>query len=127
MRRCEPSTLGTKRVVLMAIIPNPPPSRSEEMRRDLLNIEELRRSTSFAGKPLDEYMRITDLVKLCVKDVRDQLEMANKGMRCPEVRQEIMSFLERRRDTLGGPRPMDVQIGAKSPDHHLGWWGGADA
>lgn len=40
-----------------------------------------------------------------------------------------MNFIERRPDTFGGPRPMDVdKQETEQPTHHQHhWWGGADA
>lgn len=58
-----------------------------------------------AGKPLDEYLGVTVMIDLRVKFRNDRLELATKDMTYPQVRQEVMIFTERRRDTFEKPRP----------------------
>lgn len=128
IRRYEPRTPGTKRAVLKAIITNPPSRRAEEVERSLFKAEELMNEYEvLAGKPLDEDLGVTVIIDLCVQDLKDRLEPATHVMQSLEVREEIMSFSERRQDTFGGPRPMDLDSRETDhPDPQYNWWGGAE-
>lgn len=53
------------------------------------------------GTPLGADSGESVLIELCVKDFKSLLELATKGIRHAEVREEIMSFIERHRDTFG--------------------------
>lgn len=49
-----------------------------------------------------------------------------KDMRYSELRKSIMGFIERRRDTFGGARPMDFDhYETDDTDPYTTWWGGA--
>lgn len=86
---------------------------------------------TLADKPLDERLEVAviihiTVIDLCVKDMKDRLELAAKDMRHPEEGEEIISSVGRQRDMFGGSRPMGADNNETDhPDHHPYWWGGA--
>lgn len=52
-------------------------------------------------------------LSLCVKDFKQRFELANKGMRSAELREETTNYIASRRDTFG-LKPMEV-------DNHEDW------
>lgn len=80
-----------------------------------------------AGKPLDEDVGVTVINDFSFKDLQDRLGLASMDSSYPEVRGEINSFIDRRRDTVAGPRPMDSDTPetASATHVHSNWWGGA--
>lgn len=67
------------------------------------NIAQLmRKHELLAGEPLDEYLGVTCIIDLCVTELKDRLECANKDITFQGVREEVLSFTRRRRD-LGWP------------------------
>lgn len=87
-----------------------------------MNVGELmKKYQGLAGKPLDEDPSVTVINDPCVTDRKERLELATKDMRFSEVREEILSSIERRRDTFRGPRPMEWTIvKTKRPARDLG-------
>lgn len=54
---------------------------------------------------------------LHVKDLKGQLELADVGTMYADIREETMSSIEGRRDSLGGSSPMEVDnIQAEHPN-----------
>ena len=47
---------------------------------------------------LPEDLNITVIIDLCVKDLKEHLELNSKELNYREVRDEIMSYVERKRD-----------------------------
>lgn len=81
--------------------------RGQYRRRDIVNIRALS-CLWLAGTPLDENLGVTVIIDLCVKCLKERLELATKDMQHPEVREDIVGFIERRHDNFGGPRLMEV-------------------
>lgn len=88
------------------------------MERSLLRTaERMNQHEVLTGRPLDDAFR-----------GHGHYRGATKDMRYSEVREEIMSFIERLRDTFRGARPMDIDNnGPEYGDHyvlHFVWGGG---
>ena len=64
---------------------------------------------------------MTVIIDLCTKDLKEHLELITLEMKHKEVREEIMSFVERKRDLFG------TQLKAMEVDNHevmgdvVGW------
>ena len=102
MKRYEPRTPGTKRALLKAVINNLLSKRPDEIGKNMMHAEELmRKYEQLAGEGLPEDLRITVIVDLCTKDLRERLEHGTKDMSYKEVRDEIMAYVERKRDLFG--------------------------
>lgn len=61
-----------------------------------------------AGRPLGAYLEYMVIIDLRAKCLKERIELATKETSRADAREEILSFVERRRDTSGGPRPMDL-------------------
>ena len=69
-----------------------------------------------------EDLRVTVIIDLRTKDLKEHLELITREMKYKEVREEIMSFVERKRDLFG------TQLKAMEVDNYeeMGdqvWWG----
>ena len=125
MKRYEPRTPGTKRALLKAVINNPPSKKPEDIEKNLMHVEELiKKYEVLGGDPLPEDLRVTVIIDLCTKDLKEHLELITREMKYKEVRDEIMSYVERKRDMFG------VQLKAMEVDNHeeseATWWGGRE-
>ena len=126
MKRFEPRTPGTKRALLKAITNNIPSKKPNELEKNLMHVEELmKRYELLAGAELPEDLRVTVFIDLCTKDLKEHLELITREMTYKEVRDEIMSYVERKRDQLGN------QLHAMEVDNYEEsgptWWGGQDS
>ena len=126
-RRYEPRTPGTKRALLKAIINNSPSKKPEDIEKNMMHVEELMKKYEImSGDPLPEDLRVTVIIDLCVKDLKEHLELITREMTYKEVREEIMSYVERKRNAFSNDlKAMDVD----EVDHNQGdpmWWGGID-
>ena len=104
MKRYEPRTPGTKRALLKVVINNLPSKRPDEIEKNMMHVEELmRKYEQLAGEGLPEDLRITVIIDLCTKDLctKERLEHGIKYMSYKEVRDEIMAYVERKRDLFG--------------------------
>ena len=80
MKRYEPRTPGTKRALLKAVINNLPSKRPDEIEKNMMHVEELmRKYEQHAGEALPEDHRITVIIDLCTKDLRDVWSTAHGG------------------------------------------------
>jgi hypothetical protein len=123
VKRFEPRTPGTKRAVLKSIINNPAAKKTEEIEANLMRVEELiKKYEHLANDTLPEDLRVTVIIDLCVKDLKEHLELITKEMTYKEVRDEIISYVERKRDSFGN------QLKAMEVDNYeqMGYWGGGD-
>lgn len=123
VKRFEPRTPGTKRAVLKSIINNPAAKKTEEIEANLMRVEELiKKYEHLANDTLPEDLRVTVIIDLCVKDLKEHLELITKEMTYKEVRDEIISYVERKRDSFGN------QLKAMEVDSYeqMGYWGGGD-
>ena len=81
MKRYEPWTPGTKRALLKAVINNLPSKRPDEIEKNMMHVEELmRKYEQLTGEGLPEDLRITVIIDLCTKDLRERLEHGTKDM-----------------------------------------------
>ena len=128
MRRYEPKTPGTKRAVLKTIINNSPAKKPDEVEKNLMQVEELmRRYEQMADKSLPEDLKVTVIIDLCPKDFREHLELTTKDKEYKEVREEVMSYVERKREQFGSQlKAMEVDNYEEEwmNGNEFSWWGG---
>ena len=132
MKRYEPRTPGTKRALLKAVINNLPSKRPDEIEKNIMHVEELmRKYEQLAGEGLPEDLRITVIIDLCTKDLRERLEHGTKDMSYKEVRDEIMAYVERKRDLFGSQvKAMEVdkfeqdEWETYAAEKDITWWSG---
>lgn len=77
-----------------------------------------------AGRSLSEDSWVTAMISLHMKDLKALLELRRKDMRYSELREYIISFVERRRDTCVGVRPLGsglLRDGVRSLFRLVGW------
>ena len=123
-RRFEPRTPATKRALLKAVINNPACKKVDEIERNMLHVEELmRKYAHMAGAELPEDLKVTVIIDLCPKDLKEHLELITREMPYKEVRDEIASYVERKRD-LFGLQVKDMEIDSAERKEHWSWWGG---
>ena len=124
MKRFEPKTPGTKRALLKAVINSTPAKKPEDIEKNLMHTEELmKRYEVLGGEPLPEDLRVTVIIDLCTKDLKEHLELITREMKYKEVRDEIMSYVERKRDLFGNQlKAMEVDNYEDESDTF--WWGG---
>ena len=125
MKRYEPRTPGTKRALLKAVINNVPAKKPRDIEKNLMNVDEfMKKYEVLGGDPLPEDLRVTVIIDLCTKDLKEHLELITREMKYKEVRDEIMSYVERKRDLFGTQlKAMEVDNDEESD---AVWWGGND-
>ena len=124
MKRFEPRTPGTKRALLKAVINNTPAKKPEDIEKNLMNVEELmKRYEVLGGEPLPEDLRVTVIIDLCTKDLKEHLELITREMKYKEVRDEIMSYVERKRDLFGNQLKA-MEVDNYEDEWDTTWWGG---
>ena len=108
------------------MINDAPAKKPEEIEKNLMNVEELMKKCEvLGGEPLPEDSRVTVIIDMCTKDLKEHLEFITREMKYKEIRNEIMIFVERRRDLFG------TQLKAMEVDncYEMGeqvWWGGSE-
>ena len=126
MKRYEPRTPGTKRAILKAILNQSAAKKIDEIEKALMNFEDLlKRYDSMSGETLPEDLRVTIALDLCTKDLQEHLEITTRDKSYREVREEMMSYVERKREQFqSGIRAMEVD----NAERILGerWIGGDD-
>ena len=123
MMRYEPKNPGTKRAILKAIINNQPAKKAEDIEGNLMAVEELmKKYEAIARDNLPEDLKVRVIIDLRVKDLKDHLELTTKDLSYKDVRDEILSYVERKRDVFG------KQVTAMEVDSHeeTEHWGGGD-
>ena len=118
--------------MLKAVINNLPSKRLDEIEKNMVRVEELmRKYEQLAGEGLPEDLHITVMVDLCSKDLRERLEHDTKDMSYKEVWDEIMAYVERKRDLFGSQvKAMDVdkfehdEWEKYAAENDITWWGG---
>ena len=76
MKRYEPRTPGTKRALLKAIINNPASKKPDELEKNLMKVEEYMHYEAMAGADLPEDLKVTVIIDLCTKDLKEHLELS---------------------------------------------------
>ena len=120
VKRFEPRTPGTKRAVLKSIINNPAARKTEDMEANLMKVEELiKKYEHLSTETLPQDLKVTVIIDLCVKELKEHLELITRDLTYQEVREEILSYVERKRETFG------VQLKAMEIDNYerTGYWG----
>jgi hypothetical protein len=109
-KRYEPKTPGTKRALLKSIINNPQSKKVQEVEANLMRIEDLmKKYESIATEKLPEDLKVTVIMDLCHKELREHLELSTKDVGYKDVRDEIVNYVERKRDTINsGVKAMEV-------------------
>lgn len=128
-KRYEPRTPATKRALLKVVINNPQAKDPKDIEKNLMRVEELMKKYEvLAGQPLPEDLRATVIIDLCTKDLKEHLELTTREMSYKEVREEIMAYVERKRDLFGSQlkaMECDNHEEQKPDDKPYNWWGGA--
>lgn len=102
MRRFEPRTPGTKRSVLKAIINNPAAQKAGDVEKNLMQEEEyVRTYEQMANYMSPDGLKVTVIIGLCPKEFRDHLEVITKDKDYKEARDEVMAYVERKREQFG--------------------------
>lgn len=97
-RRYEPRTVGTKREVLKQLICIRSATKVDEVEQKARHMEDLiKRYETMSGTVLPEDLKATVLIDLCSKELREHMEFKNKDLDYKSAREEILSFLERKR------------------------------
>jgi len=87
---------------LKAVINNPAAKKPDEIEKNLMHVEELMRKYDvLGGQALLEDLRVTVIIDLCTRDLKEHLELITREMSYKEVRDEIQSYVERKRDQFG--------------------------
>lgn len=129
-RRYEPKTPGTKRAVLKAILAMPTAKKPEEVEKILLHSEGLmRKYECMSNYTLPDDLKVNILLEICPKDFREHLEVATKDKDYKEVRDEVYSYIERKRELFGNQlKAMEVdnaELKAKERENeNMNNWGG---
>ena len=125
MKRYEPRTPGTKRALLKAVINNPAAKKPDDIEKNLMHVEELmKKYEALGGQALPDDLRVTVIIDLCTKDLKEHLELITREMLYKEVRDDIMSYVERKRDLFGGQlKAMEID---NNEEWDPAWWGGKD-
>jgi len=123
MKRYEPRTPGTKRALLKAIINNAPAKKPEELEKNLMKVEEyMKKYELMAGNELPEDLKVTVIIDLCTKDLKEHLELSTRDMTYKQVRDEVISYAERKRNTFSNDlKAMDVD---ECYEAEATFWGG---
>ena len=124
MKRYEPRTPGTKRALLKAIINNPASKKPDELEKNLMKVEEyMKHCQAMAGADLPEDLKVTVIIDLCTKDLKEHLELSTREMTNKQVRDEIISYAERKRNAFSNDlKAMDLD---EVEDDHV-WWCGME-
>ena len=122
MKRYEHRTPAPKRTLLKAIINNPASKKPGELEKNLMTVVKyVKKYEVMAGTDLPEDMKVTVIIDLCTKDLKEHLELSTQEMTYKQVRDEIISDAERKRNAFSSDlMAMDVDDVA---DDHM-WWGG---
>jgi hypothetical protein len=102
-KRYAPKTPGTKRALLKSIINNPQCRKVVEVEGNLMKLEDMFKkyeSMTTNQEKLPDDLKITVMTDLCHKELREHLEMSTKDLALKEVRDEILNYVERKRDTF---------------------------
>ena len=125
MKRYEPRTPATKRALLKAIINNVPAKKPDELEKNLMKVEEyMKKYEVMAGNELPEDLKVTVIIDLCTKDLKEHLELSTREMSYKQARGEIISYAERRRSAFSSDlKAMDVD---ECCETEATFWGGKD-
>ena len=123
-KRYEPRAPLTKRALLKAIINNPALKKPDELEKNLMKVEEYMKHYEFmAGADLPEDLKVTVIIDLCTKDLKEHLELSTREMTYKQVRDEIVSYADRKRNAFSNDlKAMDLD---EVEDDHV-WWGGME-
>ena len=85
--------------------------------------ENMKHYEVMAGADLPEDLKVTVIIDLCTKDLKEHLELSTREMTYKQVRDEIISYVERKRNVFSNDlKAMDLD---EVEDDHV-WWGGVE-
>ena len=100
-RRHEPKTAGTKRELLKSIVNNQLAKKLREVDWNLTHVEGLfSRYECIAVDKLLERVKVTLIMDLRHRELREHLELSTKDVGWKDVREEIVNYVERKRDPV---------------------------
>ena len=115
-KRYEPKTPGTMRAILKSVINSPQAKKVQDVEAGLMAVERLiKKYEGMATDKLPEDLKVCVIIDLCSKDLRDHLELSTKQMSYLEVREEILNYVERKRDNYNS------QVKAMEVDNFEDW------
>ena len=119
MKRYEPRTPATKRALLKAIINNPAAKKPDEVEKNLMKVEEyIKKYEVMSDSELPEDLKVTVLIDLCPTDLKEHLELTTREMTYKQVRDEVISYTERKRNAFSNDlKAMDVDEVDQKHDH----------
>ena len=110
IRRYEPRTAGSRRALIKQIVNHPQAKDIKQVENNVRNLEELIKKYNIMSKEkLAEDIRVTVLIDICHPYLRKHLELNTKDASYIEVREMIMSYVDRTRQTY--ERQMDRMEG----------------
>lgn len=98
IRRYEPRTAGSRRALVKQIVNYPAAKDIKQVEANIRHFEELtKKYHSMAKEKLSEDILVTILVDICHQDLRKHLELSTKDCNYAQVRESIMTYLDRKR------------------------------
>jgi hypothetical protein len=87
--------------MLKAIITYPQCKTVHLVEANLMKLEDLiKKYENMTETKLPEDLKVTVLIDLCHKDLREHLEMSTRDLPLKEAREEILIYIERKRSTF---------------------------
>ena len=81
VKRFEPRTPATKRALFKAVINNPQAKKIEDIESSLMHVEEvIKKYENLARDILPEDLKVTVIIDLCTKDLKEHLDLITKEM-----------------------------------------------
>jgi hypothetical protein len=116
-KRYEPRTPA----LLKAIINNPQSMKIGDIEKNLMHVEGLiKRYEHMADGDLPEDLKVTIYIDLCQKDLREHLELSTKELDLKGVRDEILNYIERKRDVIEN-NIKAMEVDHFESDHYQGY------
>ena len=98
MKRYEPRTPGTKRVLLKSLSNMKAARKIEEIEKNILRVEEIyARYEVMSKEAIQEDIKTVIMTELCTPELKEYLEFNNKDFDYKDTREAIMAYVERKR------------------------------
>ena len=119
--RNQPRTPGTKRTILRAILNSSPAKDLMHVDSVLMHVEDLcRRYEELASHPLSEDVKVSVIMDICLKQLKEHLELIYREENYQRVRAEIVQYTQRHR-SQSQEQLVAMDIGAVT-QQTLGEW-----
>ena len=118
-KRYEPTTPGTTRSILKAIINNPQCKKVNEVESNLMNVEQLIKiydNLTDTSEKLPGNLIVAVYIDLCPRDLREHLELQTCDLTSLGVRKEIVNYVERKRETINN-QVKAMEVDNVEPDY----------